>query len=272
MLRRATSGAHRPFVARCLTVPLLQPDRDYLNAIRDSWLSLKPVGRTTLRAVATVMMCLRNHVSDFGIDVTIPDTSGESFSMQWATRKATAGYAAFAKNCDGAFLFIHPNEVRTTHALKPNREELPTTEPGQSTMIAASISWTPEQSSSQVQFVDLLQTLMYLRDTDASVRLAVVISAWDVIGNRVRPIDWIEKRLPLLSQFLSANHRRIPSRVFGISAQGGDLDQDRQRLLNYALPSERCMVIEADEPRPVHISAPLLFLLGSIDIKTTVEI
>ena len=40
-----------------LKLPQLQSDRDYLNSIRNNWLALKPVGRTSLRIEAPQLCC-----------------------------------------------------------------------------------------------------------------------------------------------------------------------------------------------------------------------
>ncbi|SRR5258708_6534244 len=95
-----------------LTVATLQPDRTYLNRIRDAWLSFQEVGRTSLRGEETVSLVLRERLSGAAIDITLPDLSGESFRLQWANRKVARSYAEYVRECRGVLLFVHPGDIR----------------------------------------------------------------------------------------------------------------------------------------------------------------
>jgi GTPase SAR1 family protein len=244
-----------------MKLPQLQPDRDYLNSIRNSWLSLKPVGRTSLRLTGTVSMTVTDSQTDKQTTITLPDLSGELYGTQWSTRKAPRSYVEFAQNCAGLFLFLHAGDVKKTHTIKAKVAAEPresTEEDGSS--IPASLNWTPAQSSTQVQLVDILQLLLGLRETEATLRIAVIISAWDLVKAPVAPIAWLDRRLPLLSQFLKSNQNWLPSDVFGVSSQGGDLNKDRQKLLNSLAASSRCRAVRGTAEE-VSITAPLQFLL-----------
>jgi hypothetical protein len=244
-----------------LNLPLLQPDRDYLNAARNSWLAVKPVGRTSMRSNNNVSLTLFDKKLKANIDMSLPDLSGESFRLQWVTRKAPKTYVEFARECTGAFLFVHPNDVARTHVIKPlTVEQQPIDEAGDPE-IPTSINWTPAQSSTQVQLVDMLQLLMRIRETETKMRVAIIISAWDVVRAKIPPSAWLERRLPLLSQFIRANPDRMASEVFGVSAQGGDLTADRSSLLSTSVPSARCYVVQGNNLDKMHITAPLQFLL-----------
>ena len=246
-----------------LAILELQPDRDYLNAIRNSWLALRPLERTSMRTRATASLRLRDTKLDTDIVMTVPDLSGETFRLQWFTRKAPASYVEFARACTGAFLFIHPGDFRRTHAIKAKSVEDANADSGEGEVaIPVSDNWTPEQSSTQVQLVDVLQLLLGLREQNIGMRLAVIVSAWDIIKAPVAPANWLESRLPLLSQFLRANTDWLVSDVFGVSSQGGDLQTDREKLLSSTTGSARCMAIRGDSLKKVSITAPLQFLLN----------
>ena len=197
------------------------------------------------------------------IVLTLPDLSGESFRLQWFTRKAPTSYVEFARKCTGAFLFIHPADFRRTHAIKAKSLDAPNTDIAETeAAIPVSENWTPEQSSTQVQLVDILQLLLGVKDDVSGMRLAVIISAWDLIMAPLSPANWLESRLPLLSQFLRANSDWLPSEVFGVSSQGGDLDTNREKLLSSATASARCTAIRGDSLESVSITTPLQFLLN----------
>jgi len=243
-----------------LEVPSLQPDRHYLNSIRNSWLNLKPVGRTSLRTNAVVSLPLRKKPDNSEFEVIVPDISGEAFRLQWVTRKALDSYVDFAKGCAAAFLFIHPKEVTRTHPLNPMPNE-GESDLGDEPPIAAGPTWSPERSSTQVLLVELLQLLLTLREAPHPARFAIVISAWDLVKTEISPSDWLDSRLPLLSQYLRSNGDIFASRVFGISAQGGDLATDRDQLMKASVPSSRCRALQGDGLEHVSITAPLSFLL-----------
>src|SRR5262245_47185005 len=75
-----------------LTVDVLQPHREYLNKVRDEWLSFKELGRTSIRGTETVSLTLRDTITGVPTEITLPDISGELFRLQWAMRKATRTY------------------------------------------------------------------------------------------------------------------------------------------------------------------------------------
>jgi GTPase SAR1 family protein len=245
-----------------LELPQLQPDRDYLNLIRNNWLSVKPVGRTSLRTKATVSLSLRDKKTDREVELLIPDLSGESFRLQWSTRKAPAEYVSFARECTAAFLFVHPSEVKRTHAIKAASDEK-LKDDDTSLKISSAPNWSAERTSTQVQLVDIVQLLLRMREAPTALRMAVVVSAWDLIKARVSPLGWLDSRLPLLSQFLRANQNCFASETFGVSAQGGDLVKDHERLLQNTAPSSRCIAVKGENIDPVPITAPLQFLLNA---------
>jgi hypothetical protein len=243
-----------------LDIPQLQPDRDYLNSIRNSWLALQPVGRTSLRANTTVSMALRDKTTNTDVKISIPDLSGESFRLQWSKRKAPASYVSFAKECAGAFLFIHPKDVKRTHAIKAAAIDIGDNADENLSRISPTLNWLAETSSTQVQIVDIIQLLIRMREITRPMRLAVIISAWDLIKDRISPVGWLESRLPLLSQFLRANQKHFASETYGISAQGGDLVENRTDLLAKTFASKRCIAWRGDTLESVSIATPLRFI------------
>src|ERR1700733_11427530 len=227
-----------------IRVPKLQPDRDYLNAIRNNWLALKTVGRTSLRTTGAVSVSLEYKPTSSRVELTLPDLSGEYYRLQWSKRKASNSYVEFARECTGAFLFVHAADIRRTHAIKAKSlDDGHDIEDEGRQGLPVSTNWTPEQSSTQVQLVDILQLLLALRNAETGMRVAVIISAWDLIKVPVSPAGLLESRAPLLSQFLRANEDWIASEVFGVSSQGGDLTNDRDRLLSAASASSRCSAV-----------------------------
>src|SRR5436309_3505257 len=62
-----------------LHTPVLQPDREHLNAIRRRWLELTAIERTGLRQSRTVLVNVRDRASGNEASIVFPDISGEVF-------------------------------------------------------------------------------------------------------------------------------------------------------------------------------------------------
>ena len=101
--------------------------------------------------------------------------------------------------------------------------------------------------------MDLLQILMRPPIGHPALRIAVVVSAWDLVETlqdkggvpRLAPREWLRTELPLLDQFLSSNADAIVFRVFGVSAQGGDYgDTTVVDGLQGVNPAERVRVVD----------------------------
>lgn len=96
------------------------------------------------------------------------------------------------------------------------------------------------------------------------MRVALMLSAWDQVRAapfELSPREWLKKEHPLLDQFLAANAEVFPAEVFGVSAQGGDLDKDRERLLSMD-PIQRLEVVEGEESSH-DLTVPLAWLMES---------
>jgi hypothetical protein len=239
----------------------LQPDRHYLNRIRDSWLQFEPVGRTSLRSQEVISLVLRDSATKAAIDLSLPDLSGELFRLQWATRKASHFYADLAANAAGLLLFVHAHSVRQSARIAPEgiRNGMAA---GQPEVVGSSVVWTPDLSPTQVQLVEMLQFVAALRTDPRPIRIVVIISAWDLVTDPIVPSAWLESQLPLLSQFLISNQFEVPFRVFGVSAQGGDLERDMAHLQAETVPSKRIRVVGDTLEQSSDLTSPLRFLLG----------
>jgi len=256
-----------------LAVAQLQGDREYLNRIRDHWLKFEEVGRTSLRSQEIVSLVLQDVRSKSDIHVTVPDLSGELFRLQWATRKATRQYVEYASEAVGVLLFIHPNAIVESHVLLPDEKDacdVPVTDSSDSglagnlkTSTSGAVPWSPDLSPTQVQLVELLQFVSHLRSSPEPPPIAVIVSAWDTVKDPVLPISWLENKLPLLSQFLTANVNKVPFQVYGVSALGGDLEKDRERLQHEDVPSHRIKVVQDTFKPHGDLTAPIQFLLAA---------
>lgn len=258
-------------VSTSLISPQLQPDREYLNRIRDSWLRFQEVGRTSLRSQEMVTLLLREAKTGATITINLPDLSGELFRLQWATRKATRSYAEFAAQSSGILLLIHPTDVITAPRIVPPPAEEPETRRTGlefEQAITEQREWSSDLTPTQVQLVELLQFVARLRSATEPFRISAVVSAWDLVREQIPPISWLERHFPLLFQFLVANADAVPFRAYGISALGGDLLKDLDRLQEETVPARRIKVVENDEEPHGDLTAPIRFLLAMDDDRS----
>jgi hypothetical protein len=213
-----------------LLLDRLDGDSRYLNQIREAWLEHKPVRRNPLDSEKAVSMILKRRDSGASVELTFPDLSGESFRLQWAQRQFTTQYDQRLRKASGAVMFVHPESV-----LKPHRidtlNSLVTAmagavatqeETAEENSETASKPWDIEKAPTQVQLIELLQFISGRDYFSPPFRLAIVVSAWDLVSHMWKSAsDWISSELPMLRQFLDCNEGSFEVEFYGVSAQGG---------------------------------------------------
>ena len=218
----------------------LQPSREHLNAIATLWRQWKPLPRTTLPKERVVTINLQIPDRPQIYELAVPDASGEAFRRIFETRRCSNDFHALASEAEAVILFVHPAQAippkqidmgidKLSELLDGPSGDVKTGATGTAEIEAPSLpageplKWSPKYAAYQAKLVDLLQISRRIRG-NAPLRLAVVISAWDLctVENLI-PTKWIEERLPLLHQYLIANADRCPFDIYGVSAQGAEL-------------------------------------------------
>lgn len=259
-----------------LELEQLTGDQEHLNGIRDIWSDVKSLERTKVGAEKFVSMLLRCPVGKSVTEVTFPDLSGESFTLQWVHRKMKNDHATLVQKAVGGLLLIHPEYV-IPETLIPDVMDIvddikSQTEAGQKATIETNqtgetginespdqTEWDPKKAPTQIQLVDLLQFVAVL-NARRPIRLAVVVSAWDCIGGETSPRDWIRERLPLLWQYLNTNSETFSPEFYGISAQGGGLEE-ADELRRKIRPSDRIRVVKHDLSESHDITTPIRWIM-----------
>lgn len=273
-LRHVTEAGDIPGALRLAT---LGPDDTYANELRSKWMQCEELERTKPDSEVMLELRLATETGEHFADLEFPDLSGESIEQQWSLRLCAQQYASLAQACNGVLLFIHPHKVvsatRIADANVAISALLPTDDASvhgagstgpQATTGTPAPKHDPRETQAQIKMVELLQFILELRRSDQPVPLAVMVSAWDIAergfisGDPLTPAAWIQQRAPLLFQFLSSNGSSFRWRVFGVSAQGGDLKKDKQALLDKA-PSERIRLV-ADTHTGNDVTLPIRWL------------
>jgi hypothetical protein len=109
-------------------------------------------------------------------------------------------------------------------------------------------SFKSSEIPEEAKLVELLQAMNRHPMKAKARRLAVVISAWDVV--RVEesedPPVWLERHRPMLSQYLLHNSDTWDVRVYGVSAQGGEIPREQADLRKIQTPGERIKILGPD--------------------------
>ena len=239
-----------------LRLDRLDGESRYLNIIRDAWLEYRPVPRTQLDSESSVSMRLKCSASNDALELKFPDLSGESFRLQWTTRQFTTEYDAILRDADGGILFIHPesivkplridtvNDLASTieGALAPSDTEQASVEEIQD----CATPWDIEKAPTQVQLVELLQFINSREHFVPPFRLAIIVSAWDLVENcGLAPSDWITDQLPLLRQFLDCNREAFDVGFYGVSAQGGRYPSSLLSIGDFLAPERFAKLLSA---------------------------
>tara|TARA_R110002073_G_scaffold61637_6_gene155016 strand:- start:2662 stop:3531 length:870 start_codon:yes stop_codon:yes gene_type:complete len=251
-----------------LEATVLTKDRDYLNSISDMWAQGEKQNRTPVGEILEVTMHLKSRLTEAQSTLSIPDISGEMLLGHWSERTWSKQFHDIAIQSTSAILFLHPNglycpvsiaDVNGTTASLGNDDD------GDSTQESdpKHEPFDPLLVAQQVVLIDHLQCLLGAPVKHERIKLSLVVSAWDEVPDQSQhPLHFAADSSPMLHQFLVANSDRIELRAFGVSAQGGNLDDETQRteLLLLDSPVERIKVFDG-EVTTNDIAVPILWLM-----------
>jgi hypothetical protein len=241
-------------------------DRNHLNALAARWRDAKVQDRTSTGGNRLVVMHLADQ-ADASLRVTFPDTAGEAYQHMWEERECDPDVAETLKG-GNILLFIHSDTLQAPmwvvdDAALSKRMGLPYVN-------GEEVPWHPRLAPTQVQVVELLQFLSAEPLDTGPRRLAIMLSAWDKAAPEgLSPAAFLDTKLPLLAQYLRHNKLLWTSRIYGLSAQGGDYDpieEDAERkpqaeeLRKLDRPSDRIKLL-GDAPETHDLTEPLVWLM-----------
>lgn len=256
-------------VSGSLVLDGVDGNQQHLNEIRDAWADCRELSRTLVGKEKILSMTLKDRTSGTKGRIALPDMDGEAFERQWTERAWPKSHKEITEGSDSALLFIHPAKVKSGALIRDTQrtvavltEETPVPKPQTSGAPEAAKKFTP----TQVQLVELLQFVRWVKQGLSDFRLGVIVSAWDVVMKQGKntPEQWLQAQLPMLHQFLAANRESISSRVYGVSAQGGDIVKDAAKLRKKNTPSERIIVVEGTV-QSSDITIPVRWVMGMPD-------
>ncbi|WP_295769318.1 hypothetical protein [uncultured Mucilaginibacter sp.] len=242
----------------------LSSDATYLNNISSKWLQCEQLERTSTQAglsAKDITIHLYNKSQNQYFDLKIPDIAGESFASQFTERLWDTQYFDSIKDTGALVLFISPTKLKA-HALIDDIKAVVDifSDPNE---VQEIVPYKIEDTPTQVILTDILDAHID-KSPSTPLSLVIVISAWDKVSDEgVTPAKWLQVNLPLLNQFLITNFESINYKIFGISAQGGDLEipEKKEELQDIDNPAERIIVQDGDQVSN-DICAPIEWIIN----------
>lgn len=198
-------------------------DHSYLRKIVTVWHKATEQARTRLTGLSAVKMNLKDAAGKV-VQITMPDAPGEDFRAMWEEREL--GSVLGESLADGnILLLLNGNKVKAPAWVVERAALRKAT--GIERAATLPQDWQPSHAPTQVQLVDLLQLISHAPVGRANRKIVVMISAWDKVeGERLTPDAFLKKKLPLFAQYLEAARDGWTTRVYGVSAQGGEYDSN----------------------------------------------
>lgn len=199
---------------------------------------------------------------DRAVTLQIPDRSGELLRHMLDARVWDPDILEQSRVAAGAMLFLRADRLAAEpEPISPGNGVDPQAgAPDDFGREQAERPWSPALMPPDARSVDLLQSLMDRRSEP--LPLAIIVSAWDRVSEYGSPRDWLADRLALLDQFLTANADRLPSAVFGVSAQGGDFSAGLPEQLAGEDPWDRAYLIAPDGQGST-MASPIAWLMDA---------
>jgi hypothetical protein len=193
-----------------------QGDRRYLNEIGRRLMRCELPPHTQVGEHSALDLPLRLADGEGGHEMRliVPDLSGETWQHALEEAEWTAELDGRIQSAAGVIVFVH-SQASSSPTVGPLSASLPAQ--GQA---PATTPFDLTQISADSQLVQLIQMLGSRR---RDRRIALIISAWDLVEPGTSPQQWIDENCKLLSQFMQSRHD-VDLRVWGVSAQGGKFD------------------------------------------------
>lgn len=247
-----------------LVLARLADDERHLNRLEDSWLACETVERTREASEGWVSLHVRERNGGGQAELIVPDLRGEVFERPAAGGALLREVFDSLVQTDGLLVFTNadrPDDL-TMMSDVGDLVDGEAEEGGEAERRPVPV-FQPDMIPEEPKLVEMLQAVNRRPRRRRLRRVAVVVSAWDVVSARdpLRlPLEWLAAVRPMLSQFLRYNADAWEVTVYGISAQGGELPRDQARLQAIEKASERVLVV-GNGAAPHDVTAPIAWLM-----------
>lgn len=212
-------------------------DMDYISQVAEQWAKCEKAIRTNKTAFYNISLNLFNKENGNKVNISMPDQSGEIFRHIINDRFIVKEKYKQLFECDEIWIFINPSRIKKDALIPDIPEEI-------RNETDKKIEMTSESHLNiQAEYVQILQYLCFIRKSITNLK--VVISAWDMYPKYRLPEQVLKDKVPLVWQYLYTNKEHFKCEYWGISAQGGDLNDKKvkEKLSDYDNQIERIIVI-----------------------------
>lgn len=256
-----------------LELDAYEGDLTYLNRIAEAWRNFEPVPRTSQVGDMNVAIHLRNRETGEKGTAFFPDLAGEVFDRQVEDRIFRKDFMKGFSDDDGILFFINSDVREDYLSVTELNARLPSHGETEESLNDGSADenveiriteWEPKLLPAQVKVVQLLSDIIRPPFEPRLRRIALLISAWDLVHNSgVTPNDWLEVNMPLVAQFLKTNRDYFDHQIYGISAQGVSLSDNSAVDEIATLLASRRIKIVGPESEGNDLTEPLVWLMSA---------
>jgi len=234
----------------------------HANGLSRKWHEIASFERTSMEEEGEVSVIATCRDTGEALTLSLPDLSGERFEQLAGNRTCPAALHKALLAADGVLLFVNAcKEFQDA-----SKDDFGRFGPGGASAAKATAAeareWDPAKMPEQAQLLEILNFLNRYPSVPRRRRLAVIVSAWDVVDpSHALPSSWLEQHRFLLWSFLLNNPDLFDARFYGVSAIGGDPRDPEavEELRKVVEPSRRIRVV-GHGTEPHDLSSPLRWL------------
>lgn len=234
-------------------------DERHLNALEQKWLACEEMDRTGGANEAWVEMILSDREAGDENALAIPDLRGELFVRPAARSRFPRDLYDAVRDAEGFLLFTNVDRQDDTIRI----DDLADIMDDEGAELLEPAAFRPEEMPEEVMIVEFLQMANRRPLFPRRRKLALIVSAWDLVPDDTEPLEWLLAHRPMLAQYLQHNSELWDVRVYGVSAQGGRLPAEATELQAIEIPSHRVRVVGHGASKH-DLSAPLRWLVTKI--------
>lgn len=236
----------------------------HANRLSEWWHNLVPFERTSMEKEGEVSVVATCRDTGDALTLRLPDLSGERFEQLAGNRTCPAALHEALLAASGVLLFVNACKEYQDASKDDFGNFGPPASGGSALPVGKAQEWDPTKMPEQAQLLEILNFVNRHPAFPRKRRLAVIVSAWDVVDtSHASPSSWLEQHRYLLWCYLANNPELFEARIYGVSALGGDPDDPEamEALRKLIAPSRRIRVVGYGAD--LHdISSPLRWLAG----------
>ncbi len=170
----------------------------------------------TTSADENVELVLPLNVDDQNIELVCPDYGGEQVNDITEFMEIDNYWRKLLDRSDRWILFIRSHDITPEYDLSINSYEEVTAEKSEN-LISPGLS---EQS----KYIELLQSVLYIKNKGVkqlidTPSLSIVLTCWDELKTKEKPMEVLQKKLPMLLHFIETVWQKETFKIIGLSAQ-----------------------------------------------------